>query len=410
MTLNRNRSRVREYRVPRARRQRSEQHAERPKRKTHSRELGYMNLYKMNPFSRYIILVVLTATSAFANQTIILSDDGVESLRIQTVETQPGDFRETLFAIGRIEPIPARKSFLSSRIEGRITAIEAFEGDHVTAGQSLVEIESRQPGNPPPRVELHAPMDGMVMRSHTHLGKPISPENELFEIIDLSKVYAVARMPEAQAGQIPLGTQAHIRIAAAPEQDFAGALIRYGSEANPQNGTLDAYFILENPEYKLRPNMRAEFSIAIETKRNVMSVPKSSIQNDGVNQFVFVRDFDLPNAFVKAPVTTGSRNEELVEITGGLFPGDEVVTQGSYALMFAGGNSISLKEALDAAHGHEHNEDGSEMTPEQRRQREAQRQAAQGGGSNSSTVWFLSILSGLLFVLLLLSLFKPRRA
>lgn len=55
-----------------------------------------------------------------------------------------------------------------------------------------------------------------------------------------------------------------------------------------------------------------------------------------------------------------------MEILGGLFPGDEVVTKGAYALGFAGGSGPSLKEALDAAHGHEHNADGSEMTAAQK--------------------------------------------
>jgi len=59
-------------------------------------------------------------------------------------------------------------------------------------------------------------------------------------------------------------------------------------------------------------------------------------------------------------------NDRFVEITSGLFPADEVVTRGAYSLSFAGASSVSLKEALDAAHGHEHAADGSELTDEQR--------------------------------------------
>ena len=77
------------------------------------------------------------------------------------------------------------------------------------------------------------------------------------------------------------------------------------------------------------------------------------------------KDFDLPNAFVKTPVEVGQMNDRFVEITSGLLPGDEVVTRGAYSLSFAGGGSVSLKEALDAAHGHEHAADGSELTPEE---------------------------------------------
>ena len=64
-------------------------------------------------------------------------------------------------------------------------------------------------------------------------------------------------------------------------------------------------------------------------------------------------------------------NDQYVEVISGLFPGDEAVTQGSYALSFSGsGSGMSLKEALDAAHGHEHNEDGTPVTEEQKAAKE----------------------------------------
>lgn len=361
-------------------------------------------------FTTAILSMALVA-EAHSADPIILSETAAENLRIQTVDATPADFTETLFTIGRVEPIPARKSVLSSRVAGRISAITAFEGDRVEAGQTLLEIESLQPGNPPPRIPLQAPQAGMVMKSHTHLGKPVVPENELFEIIDLSEVYAVARLPEDQAGKVGPGTLARIRVATLPDKVFEGELVRFGTTANPQSGTIDAFFILENPDYRLRPNMRAEFSIVLESKSATTAVPKAALQSDGLNHFVFVEDFDLPNAYVKTPVITGPRNETHVEILRGLLPGDKVVTEGSYALMFAGAGTISLKEALDAAHGHEHNEDGSEMTAAQRRAKAEARALAQGGSRNQGPlVTFLSILSGLLLLLLILSIVKRRSA
>jgi membrane fusion protein, heavy metal efflux system len=97
-----------------------------------------------------------------------------------------------------------------------------------------------------------------------------------------------------------------------------------------------------------------------------------------------------------------------VEITNGLLPGDEVVTRGAYSLAFAGKGSTSLKEALDAAHGHPHNEDGTEMSKEQI----AAETAAHGDhghehgvSSNGPLTPFLAIACGVLLVLLLASPF-----
>jgi hypothetical protein len=64
----------------------------------------------------------------------------------------------------------------------------------------------------------------------THrLGDPIDPEKALMEITDLSEVYAVARVPEHQAGRMKPGTVAHIKVAALPNEKFEGELLRFGT-------------------------------------------------------------------------------------------------------------------------------------------------------------------------------------
>jgi hypothetical protein len=143
----------------------------------------------------------------------------------------------------------------------------------------------------------------------------------------------------------------------------------------------------------------------------VVSVPRAALQGEASNRFVYVKDFDLANAFVKTKVQVGEINDRFVEITSGLLPADEVVTRGAYSLSFAGANSVSLKDALDAAHGHEHAADGSELTPEKRAEMEAAKKDATGhdhaheeGGT--SPLWMYA--SVILFILLLISVFSKR--
>ena len=300
-----------------------------------------------------------------AQNTVILGETGARNLRIQTEEAEERDFEKTVFAIGRIEEIPANRSVLSSRIAGRVTELKAFVGDMVEAEDILVTVESRQLGDPPPSVSLKAPQGGLVVASHVRLGQPVEPSAELLDISDRSKLWAVAKIPEKGAAQTDIGTLAYIHIPALGDELIEATLTRFGVEADRQSGTVEGIFELDNSSGKLRPGMRAEFSIVLETKPFVLSIPRNAIQGDPTNRIVFVKDFELPNAFVRAPVVLGDENNRYVEVLSGLFPGDEVVTQGSYALSFAGGgSSMSLKEALDAAHGHEHNEDGSEITDE----------------------------------------------
>lgn len=349
----------------------------------------------------------LLASNRAAN-TVILDELGVRNLRISTEVVEMQDFETTVFAIGRIEELPTRHSVVSTRVAGRVTAINFFEGDAVKQGEVVARIETRQLGDPPPSIDLQAPQDGLVIASRVRLGQPVSPDSELMDITDRSVMWAVAKIPEQQAGGVQIGTSAHIRVPALGDAVIEARLTRFGVNADRESGTVEGIFELDNTDGRLRPGMRAEFAIVLQRRANVLAVPRVSVQGDPSNRVVFVTDFDLENAFVRVPVVLGEGNDRYVEVLEGLFPGDEVVTQGAYSLMFAGGSaSISLKEALDAAHGHEHNEDGSEMTDEDRARKAAEARAASGElpvaedvGKNWILIGYASLITLLAVVLL----------
>ncbi|MGB0372128.1 MAG: efflux RND transporter periplasmic adaptor subunit [Opitutales bacterium] len=362
--------------------------------------------------SSLFLLYIFTISAAHASDdlraqnTIILNETSVRNLQIQTEEVEERDFEKTVFAIGRIEEIPASRSVLSSRIAGRIIDLKAFVGDTVDAGDILATVESRQPGDPPPSVSLKAPQGGVVVASHVRLGQPVEPSAELLDISDRSKLWAVAKIPEQEAANTDIGSLAYIHIPALGEEQIEAKLTRFGVEADRQAGAIEGIFELDNSAGKLRPGMRAEFSIVLETKPFVLSIPRTAIQGDPANRKVFVKDFELPNAFVRAPVVLGEENDQYVEVINGLFPGDEVVTQGSYALSFTGsGSGMSLKEALDAAHGHEHNEDGSEITDEQIEEAEdhGNHDHDHEAGNEASLSKLLMIYAGVMTLLFLIA-------
>lgn len=354
--------------------------------------------------------------AARAANTVVLDENGVKNLNIETVEAEETDFEQTIFALGRIEVIPAKRAVVSSRIPGRVMEIRANVGDMVKAGADVARIESRQPGDPPPSVMLKAPLGGLVTASESRLGEPVEPDKALLEITDLSEVQAVARVPEHLAGKLKPGSKAHIRVAALPEEKFEGELLRFGTAADKASGTLDAIFRLPNPSLSLRPDMRAEFSIVLGKREAVMSVPRAALQGDALSRFVYVEDFGLKNAYVKTPVVVGAQNDRVVEITSGLFPGDKVVTRGAYSLAFAGKGSVSLKEALDAAHGHEHAADGGELTDAQKAGGHGEGDGhdhGKGGGGGQKLgmlTLFSLITNGLLLVLLVVAMLRRGKA
>jgi cobalt-zinc-cadmium efflux system membrane fusion protein len=343
-------------------------------------------------------------------RTVVLDEAGVKNLGIETVEAEETTFDETVFALGRIEVLPGKKGVVSSRVAGRAQTVIALPDMACDEGDELVWVESRQAGDPPPVVRLDAPISGIIAKVRVATGQPVEPGDSLVEIYDLETVEAMAAVPAPRAGVLRKGMMAAIRVEGFPDRVFEAELNHLGADADAETGTVEAAFHVANPDGVLRPGLRAEFSIVIDRRDGVMSVPLESVQGEGADRYVFIKDYDLPDAFVKTPVVLGARNDRRVEVREGLLPGDEVVTRGAYPLAFAGKGSVSLREALDAAHGHPHNEDGSEMTAEQLAAAQAAAAGAAGGGQASAggggDVVFWQIACGVLAVLLLVAVVK----
>jgi cobalt-zinc-cadmium efflux system membrane fusion protein len=368
-----------------------------------------LELSNIDPMKYFLITLAFMssiangAVASRASNTVVIDETGVKNLKLETVDVEESDFEESIFTLGRIEALPANRAAVSSRISGRILSLDYHLGDTVSAGADVAKIESRQPGEPPPIISLKAPMSGMITKTTIIPGDPIEPDKSLLEITNLEEVYAIACVPENQVGAMKPGTVAHIRAASLPNKKFDGKLIRFATEADRETGTIDAIFRLPNPGLTLRPGMRAEFSIVLSHRANVMSIPRAALQGDAANRFVYIKDSDpkLKNTFLKTNVVVGQVNDRQVEIMSGLFPADEVVTRGAYSLSFAGGGSLSLKEALDVAHGHEHAADGSELKPGNQKN---SHQEHHNKDEDSSLSW--KICTGILAILLALSLIR----
>jgi multidrug efflux pump subunit AcrA (membrane-fusion protein) len=336
------------------------------------------------------LLIVTTvfslASHAFgtlAVPPVILTEQGVKNLGLETVTVEETDFEIATFALGRTEAIPENRAVLSSRAPGRVIENRLKIGMPVKKDEPLVLLESRLPGDPPPSIWLKSPISGTIISVRTKLGSPVEPSDSLAEIADLSTLYLIAKLPQATAGKIKQGTQAKVRFPVRPDREYTANLLQLKSYLCPDQvcamgqdvatrstpddaadlNTAGVIFTIDNPENILRPDMNAECSIIMEKRQGVLSVPREALQGSSANRHVYVKHMSIPHAFDRVPVQTGLSSNGRVEIIDGLMPGDEVVTRGSYSLGFAGSSGgPSLKEAMDAAHGHEHNEDGSEKT------------------------------------------------
>jgi cobalt-zinc-cadmium efflux system membrane fusion protein len=99
---------------------------------------------------------------------------------------------------------------------------------------------------------------------------------------------------------------------------------------DPQTRTARARVALANPDGTLRAQMFGQARIAIESEHSAVMVPRQAIQKAKDVRLVFVRLAE--DLFETRRVTLGIQEQDQVEVTRGIKPGEEVVTTGSFLL------------------------------------------------------------------------------
>lgn len=270
-------------------------------------------------------------------------------LRLAPAELRP--IEKTLDVIGQIEAVPALSGTVSSRIAGRVVTVLVSEGDRVQRGQPVVEIESLQVGEPPPRVRYASPIDGTVIDRHIVAGESIEPNGHLLEVADLRAVLAVGRVFEGQVQRVAVGQTVRVTVPSYPTRSFEGVVERLGGQLDPATRSLPLYARVPNPDLTLRPNMRAVLVVVTERADTALAVPRSAVLGDFGALFAFVADDVDPTRFERRGVVTGIADDRGVEILEGVLPGERVVTDGNYSLQFLPPEPEPGVPATTAEHG-----------------------------------------------------------
>lgn len=274
-------------------------------------------------------------------------------LGIAPAEIRP--MESTLAVIGEIAPLPDRAGAVTSRIAGRVTWIGVAEGDIVKKGDPVVEVESLQLGDPPPRARYNAPLSGRVVDRHLVPGDSVEPNAHLLEVADLAEVLAIGRLFEGQIGRVKMGQKVRVRVPSYPDAVFEGVVERIGSALDPTTRSLPIYVRVKNPRNELLLRMPAELAVVVASTDAALAIPRSALLGDFGNEFVFVEQDPARGLFKRVPVVRGLDDDRFVEIVEGVLPGDRVVTVGNYSLQF-------LPPYAEPAHGAEaasHDEPGS---------------------------------------------------
>ena len=260
-----------------------------------------------------------------------------KAIALQLAPAGPRPLASVLSLNGEVQLLPNRQADVSLRISGQVKELYANLGDTVRAGQRLVLVQSRLVGDPPPSVTIMAPTSGVIDARNVVVGQAVEPNTVLFHISDRSQVLIAAKVFEADLGKVKAGQEARVRALSYPEQVFTGKVTLIDPNLDPQNRTVKVWIQLANPQALLKPNMFARAGVVLKRNEAALTVPNAAIIEANGEKFVFVRE---GGKFKRVEIGIGAKDDDYSEITDGLVPGDEVVTQGNrqiYTLWLTGG-------------------------------------------------------------------------
>ncbi len=197
-----------------------------------------------------------------------------------------------------------------------------------------------------PAFALRAPITGTVVETSAAPGTTLKGGESLFQIVDTSRVYVSAIVPEADYPKARSLSGAEIEVPGMDRPIPAGRLITIGKIVDAPSRTFPVVYEFNNDAGRIAINQTVTARLFFSGSRQAVLVPESALVDDGGRPVVFIQREG--EAFVRRPVTVGYRQSGMAEIVTGLQAGDRIVTKGAYLIR------LSALSSQIPAHGHVH--------------------------------------------------------
>ena len=320
-----------------------------------------------------------TPTSDIDPNAVMFSDEAMALANVETivVGAPSGDKEIRLF--GKIEPDQRQQQSQSAYVGGRIErlCINAV-GDVVSKGQTLAVIyspelytaeqelvsalgtgqavlvdaatEKLRLLNVPqsqideviksrkasPYVQLKANTSGTVVRKQVEQGDYVRQGESLLQIANLSRVWAVFQAYESDLPFVRRGQQVQFTAEALPGETFTGRVTFIDPVLDGQTRTAGVRVELPNPGGRFKPEMLLVGHVAASLQKYAdegVIIPKAAVLWTGRRSVVYVKDdVEQQPTFLMRQVTLGPSLPDGYVVLGGLAEGEEIVTNGVFAI------------------------------------------------------------------------------
>ncbi|MCE1182907.1 MAG: efflux RND transporter periplasmic adaptor subunit [Rhodocyclales bacterium] len=174
-----------------------------------------------------------------------------------------------------------------------------------------------------------ASLGGVVVERKLLQGQVVQPSDILFAVADLSRLWAVAQVPEQQVGQVKVGQSVSIEVPALGNEKLVGKLIYVAQTIDPETRTVLVRTELDNSDGRLKPAMLATMLIEARPVERLV-LPASAVVRENDAEHVFVAEGD--GVFRLLPVKLGPEQGGKRVVLSGLKGGEKLVVEGAFHL------------------------------------------------------------------------------
>ena len=210
------------------------------------------------------------------------------------------------------------------------------------AAVTKAEVERARAALERTQTDLHyatirSPMDGLVLSRDVEVGAAVSSilvlgsqATLVMTLGDVSEVYVLGKVDEADIGRVYMDQRARIVVEAFKDKKFEGEVTKispFGVEEDNVT-TFEVRVSIQNPTGELKTNMSANAEIILEEKTGVLLVPESAVIYDRErNTALEVPDPSAPDGKREVAVKLGISNGVKTEVLEGPAEGDQIVLQ-----------------------------------------------------------------------------------
>lgn len=251
-------------------------------------------------------------------QTLARIDDGGLGSQVAQLESQAALAKTTF---------ERQKRLWDQKIGSEIQYLQA-KSQYESSENAVKQLKS-QLG----KTTVRAPFSGVIDDVITEQGTVVSPGQALFRIVNLSKMYVSAEVPESYLASVIPGKEVEVLFPILG-QTITSKVRQTGNYINPSNRTYTVEVDVPSKGGTIKPNLSARLSINDYISEKAILIPLNVInENSEGDQYVYIAsakaNSDKIAVAKRQIISTGKTQGDLIEILEGLKDGDRVIVEGA---------------------------------------------------------------------------------